>query len=75
MTTDKPTTSSERVRRFRQRKKKEYASRMEIYLSEDARRILKRLAAEWEKTPPAAIERLILDAGVRYRELIFPEAE
>jgi hypothetical protein len=63
-TTDKRETSTERVRRFRQRRRGEY-SRMEIYLSSKARVRLKRLSKAWKLSRPAVIERLIFEAADR----------
>ncbi len=73
MTTTNPgQTSTERVKRFRQRQKGE-RTRMEAYLSPKASWRLKKLAAAWKVSRPAAIERLILEADERYQEILFPD--
>jgi hypothetical protein len=71
-TTKQVQTSTERVKRFRQRQKGE-RTRMEAYLSPKASWRLKKLAAAWKMSRPAAIERLILEAEERYQEILFPD--
>jgi hypothetical protein len=46
---------------------------MEAYLSPKASWRLKKLAAAWKVSRPAAIERLILEADERYQETLFPD--
>ncbi|MDY0311366.1 MAG: hypothetical protein RBR20_04500 [Desulfobacterales bacterium] len=72
MGTDQAKTSTDRVKRFRQRRKGE-TTRMEAYLSPKASWRLKKLAAAWKVSRPAAIERLILEADERYHETLFPD--
>ncbi|MEE4609086.1 MAG: hypothetical protein V2L15_09375 [Desulfobacteraceae bacterium] len=42
-------------------------------MSPKASRRLKKLAAAWKMSRPAAIERLILEADERYQEILFPD--
>jgi hypothetical protein len=66
-------SSTLRVQRYRQRKR-EY-TRLDIFIQPRASWRLKKLAKAWGVSRAKVIDRLILEADGRYREILFPDLE
>lgn len=73
-TRETPSTSAERMTAFRQRKRGD-SRRVDVYLGAKASWRLSALAEAWECNRSEVIERLLLEADERYREILFTEAE
>jgi len=66
-------SKAECVKAFRKRRSKE-CWRHDVYISYSAHHRLVSLAKAWDCIPSKAIERLILEAEQRYKDIMFPES-
>ena len=65
--------STLRVQRYRQRKR-EY-TRLDVHIQPRASWRLKRLAKAWGVSRARVIDRLLLEADEKYREVLFPDID
>jgi hypothetical protein len=67
-------TVIDRVREYRQRQRTE-GTRLDGYIQSSASWRLTALAESWKCSKAAAIERLLMEADERYRDILLPETE
>ena len=72
METDLGGTSTDRVRRFRQRQRQE-RTRIDGWITSSASWRLSALAAAWGVSKAGVVDRLLIEADERYRAVLFPE--
>lgn len=65
--------SGERLKAFRKKKKAEDLRKVEVFISPSASWRLAVLAKAWRVSKSGVVERLLLEADQRYRDIIFED--